>query len=86
MQGEIEADQTQLEFASRYILEQLGVVIEEEAPNYLDDMLARFGGKFPPTRIFSAYARDTVDHCDLVAGPDAAIMAMMERRRSCSGR
>ncbi|MCM2300704.1 MAG: type II restriction endonuclease [Sphingomonas sp.] len=79
VQGEIEADQTRLEFASRYILEQLGVVVEEEAPNYLDDMLTRFGGKFPSTRIFSAYARDTVEHFDLVAGPDAAIMAMMER-------
>lgn len=79
VKGEIEADQTRLEFASRYILEQLGVEVEEDAPNYLDEMLAKFEGKFPATRLFSAYARETLGDIDLAADPDVAVMVLMER-------
>lgn len=79
VKGEIETDQTRLEFASRFILDQLGVEVEEEAPNYLDEMLERFGGKFPGTRSFSAYARETLGEIDIAADPDSAILIMMER-------
>ena len=79
VKGELEADQTRLEFASRYILEQLGVEIEEEAPNFLDEMLGKFAGKFPSTRDFSTYARETLRDIDLASDPDEAVMIMMER-------
>lgn len=79
VKGEIEADQTRLEFASRYILEQLGVEIEEEAPNFLEAMLDRFDGKFPSTRDFSSYARETLGEIDLAADPDEAVIVLMER-------
>lgn len=79
VKGEIEAGQNKLEFASRYILEQLGVEVEEEAPNYLDEMLGRFDGKFPATKVFSAYARETLGDFDVMADPDVAVMVLMER-------
>jgi hypothetical protein len=79
VKGELEADQVRLEFASRYILEQLGVQVEDTSEAYLDQMLQRFGGSFPTTREFSEYARSTLGEMDLAADPDAAVMACMER-------
>ncbi len=78
---ELETEQDRIQFASSFVLEQLG--IEAEAPatpaNYLDTMLEKFGGKFPPTEAFSAYARSTVPELDPCADPDAALMGWMER-------
>lgn len=79
VKGELEADQVRLEFASRLILEEIGVVVEQVDENYLDQMLARFGARFPTTREFSDYARGTLGDIDLAADPDAAVMALMER-------
>ncbi|MBS0505263.1 MAG: restriction endonuclease [Proteobacteria bacterium] len=79
VKGELEADQMRLEFASRYILDQIGVVVEETDENHLDQMLQLFGGGFPTTREFSDYARSTLRDFDLAADPDAAIVALMER-------
>lgn len=78
---ELETEQDRIQFASAFILEQLG--IEPEAPkaaeNYLDIMLKRFGGAMPSTDIFSSYARSTVPELDPIADPDAALLGWMER-------
>lgn len=79
VKGELEADQMRLEFASRFILEEIGVVVEQVDENFLDQMLQRFGGKFPTTREFSEYARGTLGDIDLAGDPDAAVLALMER-------
>lgn len=79
VKGELEADQMRLEFASRYILEQLGMQVRDTDENYLDRMLARFGAAFPTTREFSAFARESLGGLDLASDPDAAILALMER-------
>lgn len=79
IKGEIEADQTRLEFAARYILEQLGVQVEQEDQNYLDEMLRMYGGRFPVTREFSAYARNSLGDFDFVSDPDRSLIVMMER-------
>ncbi len=75
---ELESDQDRIAFASRIILETIGVAVE--APEtHLDDMLRRFGGAFPSTWEFSEYARSTVPETDWRADRDAALMAWMER-------
>jgi len=78
---ELETEQDRIQFASEFILEQLG--IEPDTPpvaeNYLDTMLERFHGKLPVTNLFSAYARETVPGVDPVADPDAALLGWMER-------
>jgi hypothetical protein len=79
VRGEVEADQLRLEFASRYILEQIGVVVEETDETYLDRMLERFGDAFPTTREFSAFARGTLEEVVVVNDPDAALLAFVER-------
>jgi len=78
---ELETEQDRIQFASSFILEQLG--IEAEAPEapatYLDTMLEKFEGRFPSTDEFSAYARSTVPELDPRDDPDAALMGWMER-------
>jgi hypothetical protein len=79
VKSELETEQDRIGFAARMILEQIGIEPEEEAPNYLDDMLARFGGGFPKTVEFSAYARSTIRDLSSRDDPDEALVAWMER-------
>lgn len=79
IKSEMETEQDRIGFAARVILEQIGIEPEEEAPNYLDEMLAMFGGGFPKTVEFSAYARSTVRDLSSRDGPDAALVSWMER-------
>lgn len=76
---ELETEQDRLEFASRLILESIGVPVEPPPETHLDDMLRRFGRGFPTTKVFSEYARSTLKDVSPVDGPDAALMAWMER-------
>jgi len=76
---ELETEQDRIAFASRLILDTIGVVVEPPPDTHLDDMLRRFEGRFPTTREFSAYARSTVPEVNPQDGHDAAIMAWMER-------
>jgi EcoRII C terminal len=78
---ELETEQDRIQFASEFILEQLGIEPDNPvvAENYLDTMLSKFGSKLPATNLFSAYARETVPGLDPVADPDAALLGWMER-------
>src|SRR5437899_2273896 len=53
---ELETEQDRIQFASTFILEQIGIVVETTEENYLDTMLKKFGGTFPKTKEFSEYA------------------------------
>lgn len=79
IKAETESDHIKLEFASRLILEQIGVVQDEETDDFLDIMLEQFGGKFPTTRVFSTFARSTVSQLDPRDDPDGVLMAWMVR-------
>ncbi|MCL2364870.1 MAG: type II restriction endonuclease [Defluviitaleaceae bacterium] len=76
---ELESEQDRIAFASRFILEQIGIEIEEKEETYLDDMLRRFGMKFPETAVFSEYARSTLSTISSWDNPDDVLMAWMER-------
>jgi hypothetical protein len=79
---EARADEVQLAFASRYVLEQLGIDLETDSVDYLDEMLSLFGGRFPGTRVFSEFARSTLDDIDLEREPDAAVLAWIGREEA----
>lgn len=79
VKSELETEQDRIGFASRVILEQIGIDATEEEPSFLDQMLGMFEGKFPTTLEFSAYARSTVKEVNSLSDPDAAVMAWMER-------
>jgi len=68
-----------LNFASRLILEQLGIQITETAEYLREVLIKLFGKKFPTTRVFSEFARQTIQNVSAVDDPDDALIAWMER-------
>lgn len=76
---ELETEQDRIEFASTFILENIGINVELDEETYLDAILAKFGGGFPTTREFSKYARSTLPDITPQDGHDAVLMAWMER-------
>src|SRR5690606_33489759 len=79
VRAELENDQDRIGFTATFILESIGVVVEPPEATWLDVMLERFGGSFPKTLEFSAFARGTLDGVNPREDPDAALMAWMER-------
>jgi hypothetical protein len=74
-----EENDPELDFASRIILTELGIEISETDENYLEVMLDKFKGKFPTTRIFSAFARETLSDISAIDDPDQAVIAWMNQ-------
>jgi len=79
VKSKLETEQDRIEFASRLILENIGIAVETSEERYLDDMLARFAGRFPTTREFSAYARSTLKDLSPQEQPDLVLMTWIER-------
>lgn len=79
VRAKLESERDRIGFASRLILEEIGVQIELHADTYLETLLKKFEGKFPTTRVFSAYTRETLPEASALREPDAALMAFMER-------
>ena len=79
VKSELETEQDRIAFASRFILENIGVVVEASDETYLETMLEKFKGKFPTTREFSAYARSTLKDLNPVEDQDLVLMAWMEQ-------
>ncbi len=79
VRDELESEQDRIGFASRFILESIGVNVEIEEETFLDKMLQKFGSGFPSTREFSTFARMTLPDVSPNDGHDSALMAWMER-------
>ena len=71
-------DDQQVGFAARFILEELGVEIEEPEAGRLDELLEHFKGIFPTTAEFSGFARSTLPKINPRDDPDAALLAWMD--------
>ena len=74
-----DSEDKKLEYASKYILEQIGITIEEQESVYLDEMLGLFGGKFPTTKDFSSYARSTLKEINALDNPDNVLLSWLNR-------
>lgn len=82
VRNEDELDRGRIEFASRRILESLGIEVVVQEESYLEEMLRLFNGGFPVTAVFSAYARSTLKEVHVNDDPDKVLMAWMEREES----
>ncbi len=67
----------QVGFAARFILEELGIKVEESETDRLDTLLEPFQGVLPTTAEFSSFARETLPDIDPKDDPDAALLAWM---------
>lgn len=79
VRANLDSEQDRLAFASRLVLEQLGITVEESEDTFLDALIQRFGTQFPTTREFSAYARATLADVHPGDNPDIVLMKWMER-------
>jgi hypothetical protein len=68
-----------LGYAGRYILNLLGIEIEEYAPDFLKLMLSNYGESFPSTTIFSEFARSTLKNVSAIEEPDNTLLLWMQR-------
>lgn len=69
----------EIDFAVRYILDELGIEASEPEADMLDGLIERFGLKFPKTRVFSELARTSLTEISPLDDPDAALLAWMDR-------
>ncbi|HFD86044.1 MAG TPA: restriction endonuclease [Gammaproteobacteria bacterium] len=70
---------SEVDLASRFILEELGIEIEDPDSDALDRLLEKFSGSFPGTAKFSLLARESLPDADPVSSPDATLLAWVER-------
>jgi hypothetical protein len=72
-------DSAELDFAARYILDELGVELQEPESDMLDRLIEPFGLEFPTTRVLSALARSSLPDANPLENPDVVLLAWMER-------
>lgn len=74
----VKGDDQKIGFAAKFVLQSLGIEIEELETETLDALLEPFEGVFPTTAEFSRFARNTLPQASPVADPDSALLAWME--------
>ena len=74
-----------MDFAARYILDELGIELEEPEADHLDTLIRKFGLKFPTTREFSALAGGSIPKSSIIDAPDETLLAWIEREEQLFG-
>lgn len=69
----------ELDFAARYILDEIGIEPEEPEADRLDSLIEKFGLKFPTTTVLSGLARSSLPEVNASDDPDEALLLWMER-------
>jgi hypothetical protein len=69
----------ELDFAARYILDELGIAPDEPDARQLDTLIEPFGLTMPPTRTLSELARSSLPHIAPLDDPDLALVEWMGR-------
>lgn len=73
------ANDAELDFVARYILDELGIAPEEPDAAALDVLIDPFGLTMPPTRVLSNLARSSLPGISPLEDPDHALVAWMDR-------
>lgn len=76
------SEDAELDFATRLVLDEIGVEYEDPEANSLDTIIERFGMTFPSTRDFSDLARLTLPEVDARDEPDAALLAWLDHEEA----
>jgi hypothetical protein len=71
-----------LTLTERLLIESLGYEVPIVEENALEEMIAVFGGAFPTTKRFSAFARARLNDVDPLSDPDGALMAWMDHEET----
>jgi hypothetical protein len=70
----------EVDYAVRYILEEIGIDVSDHDTDYLDSILEPYiiSGRFPSTSEFSSLARRTLTEVSPLEDPDLALMKWLE--------
>lgn len=79
---EFSEDGPELDFAARYILDEIGVEFEDPEADKLDDIIDRFASTFPSTDRFSQLARLSLPEVRAEDDPDAALLAWLNHEEA----
>ncbi len=79
---EIPADEPALDFAARFILDELSIEFEDPDADRLDAIIGKFGMAFPRTAEFSDLARLTMPGVDARDDPDFALLAWLDHEEA----
>ena len=79
---EFSDEEPELDFAARFILDEIGVEFEEPEADKLDAIIDKFGTTFPKTAEFSDLARLTLPEVRAEDDPDAALIAWLEHEEA----
>ena len=75
-------DEPELDFAARFILDEIGIEFEEPDADRLDAIIDRFGMEFPKTGEFSDLARHTLPEERAEEDPDMALVAWLSHEEA----
>lgn len=70
-------DDKELDYASRYVLKELGIEIEETDKDFLDLIFKEIGETFPTTKVFSKFSRSTLPQVSAKDNPDRALLKLV---------
>ena len=79
---EVAGDGPELDFAARFILDEIGVEFEEPDEDRLDAIIDRFGVQFPKTSEFSELARLTLPEVRAEEDPDLALVTWLSHEEA----
>jgi hypothetical protein len=68
-----------LQFAARYILDELGIDVPEPTADAFEALVEQFGTRFPKTYEFAKIARDSLTDISAKDDADAVLVAWLER-------
>lgn len=71
-----------LDFTARFILDELGIEMEEPQAQTLDDLLEPFGLEFPKTAVFSEFARNSAPRVSPHDDPDGTLLTWMDHEEA----
>lgn len=74
-----EDQSSRLDFAARYILDEIGIDAEEPDADALDNIIDKYNMTFPSTREFSQIARESLTDTFANDDADKVLMAWLER-------
>ena len=79
---EFSDEEPELDFAARFILDEIGIEFEEPEADKLDSIIDKFGTTFPKTAEFSDLARLTLPEIRAEDDPDAALIAWLDHEEA----
>ncbi len=79
---EVATDEPELDFAARFILDEIGIEFEDPDVDRLDAIIDRFGHEFPRAVDFSDLARLTLSDARAEDDPDMALVAWLSHEEA----